>query len=37
VGKFMASATCHLFHLKRRTAATVVVVRLAVVGLPVLN
>ena len=37
VGKFTASATCHLFHHKRRTAATVVAVRLAVVGHPVLN
>ena len=35
--KFMASVTCHLFHLKRRIAATVAVVHLAVVGALVLN
>ena len=37
VVKFMASVTCHLFHLKRRIAATVAVVHLAVVGALVLN
>jgi len=35
--KFTASVTCHLFHLKRRIAATVAVVPPAVVGLHVPN